>query len=178
MADDAGRGSDSDGGWGDGAADDGVGTNNGTVADGGAGEDADAVAEPDVAADDDLAGGVERSVGGEGGRIRLRRAGVEAVGVVGDEDVAAGEEAVADVDAMEAGDVDVGGEADVVAEDELGGVRLAGVVGDGFEPEVVGGAEVFADAHVGEAVKPRGVAGAEAGGVELAGGESVAQTAG
>ena len=83
---------------------------------------------------------------------------VDAVVVVGDVDLAAHEDVVADLDVMHAADMDVLAEAHVVADDEARGEvlrrpALAELV-NRLQPESAPGAEMRADLHVLRAIDP------------------------
>lgn len=82
-----------------------VGTNDGSVADGYAGQHANVVAEPHVVADDDRAFTHHRTLAR--GQLQVF-AGVESVGIVGNQDVSARQQVVADGDAVGSSDVAIG----------------------------------------------------------------------
>ncbi len=173
-AEGAGRGSGGDGVGGHLAGDDGVGSNDGAVTDAGPGEDGDTIADPDVRADDDLAGACERALPGALGRRALARTGVEAVRVIGDDDAAAAEDALAQRDTVDAGDVDVIGQIAVGADGDGRRMSVTGEAGDGIEPETIAGGEVVADPHMGETGEPGVPAETKAGGAETTGDETIA----
>ena len=156
---------------------DGVGADDGSVSDAGPGEDGHSIADPDVRADDDLAGAHEGPINGALGGRTLIETCVAAVGVIGDDDAAAAENTFAEGNAVDAGDVDLIGQVAVRADGEERRVVLAGEGGDGIEPKSVARGEVMADSHMGEAGEPRMFAEAEAAGAETPGEEPVAGSA-
>lgn len=132
--------------------DGGVAADNAAVADGDAGQDGAEFADPDVVLDDDGLAGRQgaldrRHVGAVG-----MGAAVDAVVVVGDVYLAAHEDVVANLDTVDATDVDVLAEAHVVADDEVRRKMLFmpgfAVRVDGLHPEASARREVLADLHV------------------------------
>lgn len=132
--------------------DSGVAADDAAVADGDAGQDGAKFANPDVVLDDDGLAGCQgaldwRHVGAVG-----MGAAIDAVVVVGDVDLAAHEDVVADLDTVNAADVDVLAEAYVIADDEVRREMLLvpafTVRSDGLHPEPPACREVLADLHV------------------------------
>lgn len=132
--------------------DGGVAADDAAVADGDAGQDCGELADPDVILDDDGFAGRQRTfcwrhVGAVG-----MCAAVDAVVMVGDVDLAAHEDVVANLDTVDAADVDVLAEAHVVADDEAWREVLLvpgfAVRVDGLHPEAPARREVLADLHV------------------------------
>lgn len=132
--------------------DSGVAADDAAVADGDAGQDGAKFANPDVVLDDDGPAGCQgaldwRHVGAVG-----MGAAIDAVVVVGDVDLAAHEDVVADLDTVNAADVDVLAEAYVIADDEVRREMLLvpafTVRSDGLHPEPPACREVLADLHV------------------------------
>lgn len=122
------------------------------VADGDAGQDCGELTDPDIVLDDDGLAGRQGTLGwwhvGAVGML----AAVDAVVVVGDVDLAAHEDVVADLDTVNAADVDVLAEAHVIADDEAWRETLPvlafAVRVDGLQPEASARREVLADLHV------------------------------
>lgn len=152
LLDDARGAADGDAlGW-DVVGDGGVAADDTAVADSDAGQDGDELADPDVVFDDD-------GLACRQGALSWRHVGavwvaaaVDAVVVVGDVDLAAHEDVIADLDAVDAADVDVLAEAHVVADDEMWrevlGVLALAVGGDGLHPEPSARRKVLTDLHV------------------------------
>lgn len=98
--------------------DGGVAADDAAVADGDAGQDGGELADPDVVLDDDRLAGRQWALGWRHvGAVRMGAA-VDAVVMVGDVDLAAHEDVVANLDTVDAADVDVLAEAHVFADDE------------------------------------------------------------
>lgn len=138
-------------GW-DVVGDCGVAADDAAVADGDAGQDCGELTDPDIVLDDDGLADRQRTfcwrhVGAVG-----MGAAVDAVVVVSDVDLTAHEDVVADLDTVDAADVDVLAEAHVVADDEVRREMLLvlafTVRGDGLHPESPARREVLADLHV------------------------------
>lgn len=132
--------------------DGGVAADDATVADGDAGQDGAELANPDVILDDDGLAGRQGTLGWRHvGAVGMLTA-VDAVVVVGDVDLAAHEDVVANLDTVDAADVDVLTEAHVIADDEARRkvllVLAFTVRGDGLHPESPARREVLADLHV------------------------------
>lgn len=132
--------------------DGGVAADDAAVADGDAGQDCAELADPDVVLDDDgLAdrqGALDwRHIGAVG-----LGAAVDAVVVIGDVDLAAHEDVVADLDTVDTANVDVLAEAHVIADDEVRREMLLVLAFtvriDGLHPEPPACREVLADLHV------------------------------
>ena len=132
--------------------DGGVAADNATVANGDTGQDCGELTDPDIVLDDDGLAGRQRTfcwryVGAVG-----MGAAVDAVVVVGDVDFAAHEDVVANLDTVDAADVDVLAEAHVIADDEAWREVLLmpgfAVRVDGLHPEASARREVLADLHV------------------------------
>ena len=132
--------------------DGGMAADDAAVADGDAGQDGAELADPDVVLDDDGLAGCQgaldwRHVGAVG-----MGAAIDAVVMVGDVDLAAHEDVVANLDTVDAADVDVLAEAHVVANDEAWRETLLvlafTVRGDGLHPEASARREVLADLHM------------------------------
>lgn len=158
LLDDFRRAADGDALWRDVVGDGGMAADDAAVANGDAGEDRAEFADPDVVLDDD--GFALRQ--GAPPRRDVRAVGmgpaVDAVVVVGDVDLAAHEDVVADRDVMHAADMDVLAETHVVADDEARGEvlrrpALAELV-NRLQPESAPGAEMLADLHVLRAIDP------------------------
>lgn len=132
--------------------DGGVAANDAAVADGDAGQDCAELTDPDVILDDD---GLTDRQGALGwrhvGAVRMGAA-IDAVVMVGDVDLAAHEDVVADLDTVDTADVDVLAEAHVIADDEVRREMLLvpafTVRSDGLHPEPPACREVLADLHV------------------------------
>lgn len=130
----------------------GVAADDAAVAEGDAGQDCAELTDPDVVLDDD---GFACRQGALGwwhvGAVGMGAA-IDAVVVVGDVDLAAHEDVVANLDTVDAADVDVLAEAHVVADDEVRRevllVLAFTVRGDGLHPESPARREVLADLHV------------------------------
>lgn len=129
-----------------------VAADDATVADGDTGQDGAELANPDVVLDDDGLAGCQgaldwRHVGAVG-----MGAAIDAVVVVGDVDLAAHEDVVADLDTVDAADVDVLAEAHVVADDEAWHETLLVLAftirEDSLHPEPPTCREVLANLHV------------------------------
>lgn len=132
--------------------DGGVAADDAAVADGDAGQDCGELTDPDIVLDDDGLAGRQRTfcwrhVGAVG-----MGAAVDAVVVVGDVDLAAHEDVVADLDMVDTADVDVLAEAHVIADDEVRRETLLvlafTVRGEGLHPEASARREVLADLHM------------------------------
>lgn len=133
-------------------SDGGVAADDATVADGDTGQDGAELANPDVVLDDDGLAGRQGTLGWRHvGAVRMGAA-IDAVVVVGDVDLAAHEDIVADLDTIDAADVDVLAEAHIVANDEAWRevllVLAFTVRGDGLHPEPSARREVLADLHM------------------------------
>jgi hypothetical protein len=166
ATDEPGRCAGSYGVGGDGAGYDRVGSDDGAVADVGSGEYGDTVADPHVATDGD--GSIVRKVTlyRALARVTLIGTGVETVGMVGDDDAAAAEEALGNGDLVGAGYMDVVREIAVGADVECRVVGSASEVSNGIKPETVAGREVLSQTNVVEAGKFGVLAEAEATGAE------------
>lgn len=132
--------------------DGGVAADDAAVADGDAGQDGAKFANPDVVLDDDGLADRQGALDWRHvGAVRMGAA-VDAVVVVGDVNLAAHEDIVADLDMVDTADVDVLAEAHVVADDEARRkvllVLAFTVRGDGLHPESPARREVLADLHV------------------------------
>lgn len=132
--------------------DGGVAADDAAVADGDAGQDCAELADPDVVLDDDGLADRQGALDWRHvGAVRMGAA-VDAVVVVGDVDLAAHEDIVADLDMVDTANVDVLAEAHVVADDEARRkvllVLAFTVRGDGLHPESPARREVLADLHV------------------------------
>lgn len=132
--------------------DSGVAADDAAVADGDAGQDGAKFANPDVVLDDDGLAGCQgaldwRHVGAVG-----LGAAVDAVVVIGDVDLAAHEDVVADLDTVDTANVDVLAEAHVIADDEVRREMLLVLAFtvriDGLHPEPPARREVRTDLHV------------------------------
>lgn len=132
--------------------DGGVAADNATVANGDTGQDCGELTDPDVVLDDDGLAGRQGAFGWRYVGAVGMGAAVDAVVVVGDIDLAAHEDVVADLDTVDAADVDVLAEAHVVADDEAWREVLLvpgfAVRVDGLHPEAPARREVLADLHV------------------------------
>lgn len=119
--------------------DGGVAADDAAVADGDAGQDGAEFADPDVVLDDDGLAGRQGALGWRHVGAVGMCATVDAVVVIGDVDLAAHEDVVADFDTVDAADVDVLAEAHVVANDEVRREMLLvpgfAVRVDGLHPE-------------------------------------------
>ena len=138
--------------WRDVVGDGGVAADDAAVADGDAGQDGGEFANPDVVLDDDGLAGRQGTLGWWHVRAVGLGAAVDTVVVVGDVDLAAHEDVVADLDTVDAADVDVLAEAHVRADDEVRRKTLLvlafTVRGDGLHPEAPARREVRTDLHV------------------------------
>lgn len=132
--------------------DGGVAADNAAVADGDAGQDGGELANPDVVLDNDGLACRQRALDWRHIGAVWLAAAVDAVVVVGDVDLAAHEDVIADLDAVDTADVDVLAEAHVVADDEMRRevlrVLALTVGGDGLHPEPPARRKVLADLHV------------------------------
>lgn len=119
--------------------DGGVAADDAAVADGDAGQDCGELADPDVVLDDDGLAGRQGALGWRHVRAVGMGATVDAVVMVGDVDLAAHEDVVADLDTIDAANVDVLAEAHVITDDEAWRevlLMLAFTVrSDGLHPE-------------------------------------------
>jgi len=132
--------------------DGGMAADDAAVADGDAGEDGAEFADPYVVLDDDVFALRQGALGRRDVRAVGMGAAVDAVVVVGDVDLAAHEDVVADLDVMHAADMDVLAEAHVVADDEarcevLRRPALAVLV-NRLQPQPAPGSEMPADLHI------------------------------
>lgn len=132
--------------------DSGVAADDAAVADGDARQDCGELTNPDIVLDDDgLAGRQRTFCWRHVGAVRMGAA-IDAVVVVGDVDLAAHEDVVADLDTVDAADVDVLAEAHVIADDKVRREMLLvlafTVRSDGLHPESPARREVLADLHV------------------------------
>lgn len=132
-------------------SDGGVAADDATVADGDTGQDGAELANPDVILDDDGFAGRQGALGWRHvGAVGMLTA-VDAVVVVGDVDLAAHEDVVANLDTVDAADVDVLTEAHVIADDEVRREMLLvlafTVRSNGLHPEPPARREVLADLH-------------------------------
>lgn len=132
-------------------SDGGVAADDATVADGDTGQDGAELANPDVILDDDGLAGRQGTLGWRYvGAVGMLTA-VDAVVVVGDVDLAAHEDVVANLDTVDAADVDVLTEAHVIADDEVRREMLLvlafTVRSNGLHPEPPARREVLADLH-------------------------------
>ena len=138
---------------GDVVGDSGVAADNAAIADGDAGQDGAEFANPDVVLDDDGLAGRQGTLGWwHVGAVGMGAA-IDAVVVVGDVDLAAHEDVVADLDTVDAADVNVLTEAHVVADDEVWREVLLvfaafAIRVDGLHPEASARREMLADLHV------------------------------
>lgn len=132
--------------------DGGVAADDAAVADGDAGQDCGELTDPDVVLDDDGLAARQGALGGRHVRAAGMLAAVDAVVVIGDVDLAAHEDVVANLDTVDAADVDVLAEAHVRADDEARRETLLvlafTVRGDGLHPEAPARREVRTDLHV------------------------------
>lgn len=132
--------------------DGGVAADDAAVADGDAGQDGGELADPDVVLDDDGLACRQGALGWRHIGAVWLAAAVDAVVVVGDVDLAAHEDVIADLDAVDAADVDILAEAHVRADDEVRRKTLLvlafTVRGDGLHPESPARREVRTDLHV------------------------------
>lgn len=152
LLDDARGAAYSDALWRDVVGDGGVAADNATVANGDTGQDCGELTDPDIVLDDDgLAGRQRTFCWRHVGAVGLGAA-VDAVVVVGDVDLTAHEDVVANLDTVDAADVDVLAEAHVIADDEAWREVLLmpgfAVRVDGLHPEASARREVLADLHV------------------------------
>lgn len=152
LLDDARRAADGDAlGW-DVVGDGGVAADDAAVADGDAGQDGGELADPDVVLDDDGLACRQGALGWRHIGAVWLAAAVDAVVVVGDVDLAAHEDVIADLDAVDAADVDILAETHVVADDEVRRevlrVLALAVGGYGLHPEPSARRKVLADLHV------------------------------
>ena len=133
-------------------SDGGVAADDATVADGDTGQDGAELANPDVVLDDDGLAGRQGALGWRHVGAVGMGAAVDAVVVIGDVDLAAHEDVVADLDTVNAADVDVLAEAHVIADDEMRREVLFmpgfAVRVDGLHPESPARREVLANLHV------------------------------
>lgn len=132
--------------------DGGVAADDATVANGDTGQDCGKLTDPDIVLDDDGLAGRQGTLGWwHVGAIGLGAA-VDAVVVIGDVDLAAHEDVVADFDTVDTADVDVLAEAHVRADDEVRREELLvpgfAVRGNGLHPEAPARREVRTDLHV------------------------------
>lgn len=130
----------------------GVAADDAAVADGDAGQDGGELTDPDVVFDDDGLAGCQWALDWRHvGAVRMGAA-IDAVVVVGDVNLAAHEDVVADLDTVDTADVDVLAEAHVIADDEVRREMLLvpafTVRSDGLHPESPARREVLADLHV------------------------------
>lgn len=131
--------------------DGGVAADDAAVADGDAGQDSAELADPDVVFNDDGLAGRQRTFCWRHiGAVGLGAA-VDAVVVIGDVDLAAHEDVVADLDTVDTANVDVLAEAHVIADDEVRREMLLvlafTVRSNGLHPEPPARREVLADLH-------------------------------
>lgn len=133
-------------------SDGGVAADDATVADGDTGQDGAELTDPDVVLDDDGFAGRQGTLGWRYVGAVGMGAAIDAVVMVGDVDFAAHEDVVADLDTVNAADVDVLAEAYVIADDEVRREMLLvpafTVRSDGLHPEPPACREVLADLHV------------------------------
>lgn len=152
LLDDARRAADGDALGRDVVGDGGVAADDAAVADGDAGQDGGELANPDVVLDNDGLACRQRALDWRHIGAVWLAAAVDAVVVVGDVDLAAHEDVIADLDAVDTADVDVLAEAHVVADDEVRRevlrVLALAVGGDGLHPEPSARRKVLADLHV------------------------------
>lgn len=139
--------------------DSGMAADDAAVADGDAGEDRAEFADPDVVLDDDGFALRQGALGRRDVRAVGMGAAVDAVVVVGNVDLAAHEDVVADLDVMHTADVDVLAKAHVVADNEarcevLRRLALAVLV-NRLQPEPSPGSEMPADLHALRAIDSR-----------------------
>lgn len=132
--------------------DGGVAADDAAVADGDAGQDCGELTDPDIVLDDDGLAGRQGALGWRHVGAVGMGAAVDAVVVVGDVDLAAHEDVVADFDTVDTADVDVLAEAHVRADDEVRREELLvpgfAVRGNGLHPEAPARREVRTDLHV------------------------------
>lgn len=152
LLDDARGAADGDALGRDVVGDGGVAADDAAVADGDAGQDGSELADPDVVLDDDGLACRQGALGWRHIGAVGMLAAIDAVVVIGDVDLAAHKDVIADLDAVDAADMDILAEAHVVADDE---VRrevlrvLALAVGrDGLHPEPSARRKVLANLHV------------------------------
>lgn len=152
LLDDARRAADGDALGRDVVGDGGVAADDATIADGNAGQDGGELTDPNVVLNDDGLACRQGALGWRHIRAVWLAAAVDAVIVVGDVDLTAHENVVADLDEVDATDVDVLAEAHVVADDELRlemlRVLALAVGRDGLHPEPPARRKVLADLHV------------------------------
>lgn len=129
-----------------------VAADDAAVADGDAGQDGAEFADPDIVLDDDGLTGRQEALGWRHVGAVGMGAAVDAVVVVGDVDLAAHEDVVANLDAVDAADVDVLAEAHVVADDEAWRETLLVLAftirEDSLHPEPSTCREVLTNLHV------------------------------
>lgn len=152
LLDDARGAADGDALGRDVVGDGGVAADDTAVADGDAGQDGGELADPDVVLDDDGLACRQGALGwGHVGAVWVAAA-VDAVVVVGDVDLAAHEDVIANLDAVDAANVDILAEAYVIADDEVRRevlrVLALAVGGDGLHPEPSARRKVLANLHV------------------------------
>lgn len=132
--------------------DGGVAADDAAVADGDAGQDCGELTNPDVVLDDDGLAARQGALGWWHVRAVGMLAAVDAVVVVSDVNLAAHEDVIADLDTVDAADVDVLAEAHIIADDEVRRETLLvltfTVRGDGLHPEAPARREVRTDLHV------------------------------
>lgn len=152
LLDDARRAADGDALGRDVVGDGGVAADDAAVADGDAGQDGSELADPDVVLDDDGLACRQGALGWRHIGAVWLAAAVDAVVVVGDIDLVAHEDVIADLDAVDAADMDILAEAHVIADDEVRrevlGVLALAVGRDGLHPEPSARRKVLADLHV------------------------------
>ena len=132
--------------------DGGVAADDAAIADGDAGQDCGELTNPDIVLDDDGFVGRQGTLGWRHVGAVGVLAAVDAVVVIGDVDLAAHEDIVANLDTVDAADVDVLAEAHVRADDEARRETLLvlafTVRGDGLHPEAPARREVPANLHM------------------------------
>ncbi len=152
LLDDARGAADGDAPRRDVVGDGGVAADNAAVADGDTGQDGGELANPDVVLDNDGLACRQRALGWRHIGAVWLAAAVDSVVVVGDVDLTSHEDVIADLDAVDAADVDILAEAHVVADDEVRrevlGVLALAVGRDGRHPEPSARRKVLADLHV------------------------------
>lgn len=152
LLDDARGAADGDALGRDVVGDGGVAADDAAVADGDARQDGGELADPDIVLDDDGLAGRQGALGWRHVGAVGMGAAVDAVVVVGDVNLAAHEDVVANLDTVDAADVDVLAEAHVRADDEVRRKTLLvlafTVRGDGLHPESPARREVRTDLHV------------------------------
>lgn len=137
----------------------GMAADDAAIANGDAGQDGGELSDPDVILDDDGFSLRQGALGRGDVRAVGMGAAVDAVVVVGDVDLAAHEDVVADLDVMHTADVDVLAKAHVVADNEarcevLRRLALTVLV-NRLQPEPSPGSEMPADLHVLRAIDSR-----------------------